>query len=96
MNDPLKGLPRCPSGQTWSYPAGSTESSRTDSKAGFLRHHARRLSLVLRQGDADLCSHMNSIHSTSDCLFQAVWWVAAQSDRLSARWRAHMGNQGHH
>lgn len=51
---------------------------------------------MLRQGDADLCSHMNSTHSTSDCLFQAVWWVASESDRLFVRWRAHLDNQGHH
>lgn len=47
---------------------------------------------MLGQGDTDLCSDMNSVHSTSDCLFQAVWWVAAESDRLSVRWRAHLGN----
>ena len=93
-NNPLRRLPRCPSGQTYSYPAGSTDSSWTDSKAGCLRDHSSRLSPVLRQGDADLCSYMNSTHSTSDCLFQAVWWVAAESDRLSVRWRAHLGNQG--
>lgn len=80
------------SGQTWSHPAGSTESSRTGSKARFLRHHARRLSPVLRQANTDLCSYMDSIHATNHRLFQAARWVAIEPGSLSVRWRAQLSN----
>lgn len=44
------------------------------------------------QADTDLCSDLNSIHSISDFLFQAGWWVASEPASLPVRWRVQMGN----